>query len=356
MQPQSRQSQTSYTSVPIRETSGYYNPQYQHMNQYSPRGTSSRTSEYNVQFNEFRHNEYTPSQSQSRTPQSPSRMSSAYQQAMGVVYNMASKSPSRQSGYTGNRSPSRPTEYAATERSERRQQQCYSPDGTQSRASRYSGAKSPSQQSESEFYTPLQKMALIRELESQILKSSKTSKKTSVENSFIAPKAVRRPEQQLQVDTTKAPAFQDNFGKKIDQRGRGEYSPLVKPQKPERQIGIKAFAFCPPKAKDENERDHIKLAPPSINLPTRNPITQGDMPRSVRVRSTEQSPTQDYHLLNSRIHFLPSTREDRTDKSPSYSKQLWNKTTMEHEKPKPIKTRIIPQNNSEGVKASLVYY
>ncbi len=38
------------------------------------------------------------------------------------------------------------------------------------------------------------------------------------------------------------------------------------------------------------------------------------------------------------------------------SRKLWNKTTMEHEKPKPVKTRIIPQNSSEGVKASLIYY
>ena len=37
-------------------------------------------------------------------------------------------------------------------------------------------------------------------------------------------------------------------------------------------------------------------------------------------------------------------------------RKLWNKTTMEHEKPKPVKTRIIPQNSSEGVKASLIYY
>jgi len=350
MQSSSRQSQTSYTSVPIREISAYYN---QPMNQYSPRGTPSRTSESNSQFHAFRQNEYIQSQtqSQSRTPQSPSRMSSAYNQAMGVVHNMASKSPSRQSGYSGARSPSRPSEYAATERTERRQQKCYSPDGTFSRASQRSGQTSPS---EDGYYTPLQKMSLIRELEAQILKSSKTSKKTSVENSFIAPKTQRRPEQ-LKVDT-KAPALQDNFGKKIDQRGRGEYSPLMKPQKPEPKTGIRAFHICPPQANDENVRDHIKLAPPTVNLPKRNPIVQGDAPRSVRVRSTEQHPTYDYHLLNSRIHFLPSTREDRADKSPSHAKQLWNKTTMEHEQPKSVRTRIIPQNSSEGVKASLIYY
>lgn len=342
----SSQSRTSYTSVPIQAMSGYYNYHHQQM---SPRGTSSKTSEYN------------PHPQFGRETQSPSRMSEAYSQAMRVTQQMSqqymSKSPSRQSGYSGVRSPIRQSEYTATATPTERRQ-CYSPDGSMSRASRYSGNKSPSQHSESGFSTAIEKIALIRELEAQVLKSStRTSKKTSVENSFVAPRTLRN----LKVDTkdlkeVKAGPLQDNYGKKIDQKARGEYSPLVKPQKPEPKTGIRAFVICPPQARDENARDHMILAPQSINAPTRNPITQGDMPRSVRVRSTEQHPTYDYHLLNSKIHFLPSTREDRADKSPSYSKKLWNKTTMEHEKPKPVKTRIIPQNSSEGVKASLIYY
>ncbi len=148
--------------MPIQATSGYHHYHHHHQ-QMSPRGTSSRTSEYNPQFG--------------RDTQSPSRMSEAYSHAMRVTQEMSqkymsTKSPSRQSGYSGVRSPTRQSEFTATVTPAERRQ-AYSPDGSMSRASRYTGNKSPGQQSESGFSTAVEKMALIRELEAQILKSSK---------------------------------------------------------------------------------------------------------------------------------------------------------------------------------------